>query len=135
MRNRIKVHAAALFICLLLPAAASAESPADFYSKAKMRFIVGAGAVLGVVLAFVALRTLQQFDLGPTVTVLVGKAHLDVSVLLVTIAIAIVSAPRARTSSTLESTLSRTGLSVATQTTGVDSSSSAIGPCFISPAA
>ena len=32
-----------------------------------------------------------------------------------------------------DSTLSSTGLSVATQTTGVDWSSSAIGPCFISP--
>ena len=51
------------------------------------------------------------------------------------VAIAIVRAPRARTSSTLERTFSRTGLSVATQITGVDSSSSAIGPCFISPAA
>ena len=51
------------------------------------------------------------------------------------VATAIVSAPRARTSSMLESILSRTGLSVATQTTGVDSSSRAIGPCFISPAA
>ena len=50
-------------------------------------------------------------------------------------ATAITSAPRARTSATLESTFSSTGLSVATQTTGVDSSSSAIGPCFISPAA
>ena len=51
------------------------------------------------------------------------------------VAIAIVWAPRARTSSTLERTFSSTGLSVATQTTGVDSSSRAIGPCFISPAA
>ena len=51
------------------------------------------------------------------------------------VAIAITSAPRARTSATFESTLSSTGLSVATQTTGVDSSSRAIGPCFISPAA
>ena len=50
-------------------------------------------------------------------------------------AIAITSAPRALTSAMFESTLSRMGLFVATQTTGVDSSSSAIGPCFISPAA
>ena len=48
---------------------------------------------------------------------------------------AITSAPRARTSSMLESIFSTIGLSVATATTGVDSSSSAIGPCFISPAA
>ena len=34
-----------------------------------------------------------------------------------------------------ETTFSSTGESVATQTTGVSSSSSAIGPCFISPAA
>ena len=34
-----------------------------------------------------------------------------------------------------ESTFSSTGDSVATHTTGVRSSSSAIGPCFISPAA
>ena len=50
-------------------------------------------------------------------------------------AIAITWAPRARTSAAFESTLSRIGMSVATHTTGVDSSSSAIGPCFISPAA
>ena len=53
--------------------------------------IVAAGAVLGVVLAFAALRTLQQFDLGPTVTVLVGKAHLDTSVLLATAGIAVIA--------------------------------------------
>jgi predicted permease len=53
--------------------------------------IVAAGAVLGVLLAFVALRTLQQFDLGPTVSVLVAKAHLDGAVLLATAAIAIAS--------------------------------------------
>ena len=35
----------------------------------------------------------------------------------------------------LEMTFSSTGDSVATTTTGVFSSSSAIGPCFISPAA
>ena len=44
-------------------------------------------------------------------------------------------APRARTSWMLEITLSSTGPSVATATTGVVSLSSAIGPCFISPAA
>ena len=53
--------------------------------------IVLAGAVLGVLLAFVALRTLQQFDLGPTVTVLVGKARLDIGILALTGAIAILS--------------------------------------------
>ena len=51
------------------------------------------------------------------------------------VAIAITCAPRARTSAAFESTLSRIGMSVATHTTGVDWSSSAIGPCFISPAA
>ncbi len=50
-------------------------------------------------------------------------------------ATAITWAPRTRTSAMFESTLSSTGASVATQTTGVCSSSSAIGPCFISPAA
>ena len=51
------------------------------------------------------------------------------------VAIAITWAPRARTSWMFETTFSSTGESVATQTTGVESSSSAIGPCFISPAA
>ena len=55
--------------------------------------------------------------------------------MLPSLAIAMTWAPRARTSWTLDTTLSRIGESVATQTTGVDSSSSAIGPCFISPAA
>ena len=45
------------------------------------------------------------------------------------------SAPRARTSCMFDTTFSTTGESVATTTTGVPSSSSAIGPCFISPAA
>jgi putative ABC transport system permease protein len=53
--------------------------------------IVAAGAALGVVLAYVGLRTLQEFDLGPTVTVLVGKAHLDTGVLFATGAIAVIS--------------------------------------------
>ena len=53
--------------------------------------IVAAGAALGVVLAYVALRTLQQFDLGPTVTVLVAKAHVDAGVLVATAAIAVIS--------------------------------------------
>ena len=52
--------------------------------------IVMAGAVLGIVLAYVALRTLQQFDLGPTVSVLVGKAHLDAGILAATAAIAVI---------------------------------------------
>ena len=52
--------------------------------------IVVVGAALGVALAFVALRTLQQFDLGPTVTVLISKAGLDVGVLAATAIIAIV---------------------------------------------
>ncbi len=53
--------------------------------------IVATGAVLGVVLAYVALRTLQQFNLGPNVTVLVGKAHLDTGVLLATAGMAVIS--------------------------------------------
>ena len=51
------------------------------------------------------------------------------------VATAITSAPRALTSAMLESIFSSIGLSVATHTTGVELSSSAIGPCFISPAA
>jgi predicted permease len=47
--------------------------------------------VLGVALAYVALRTLQQFDLGPTVSALVGKAHLDARILAATAVIAVVS--------------------------------------------
>src|ERR671919_579268 len=47
---------------------------------------------------------------------------------------AITWAPRARTSAMFEATFSSTGESVATQTTGVCSSSRAIGPCFLSPA-
>ena len=54
---------------------------------------------------------------------------------LPSVATAITCAPRARTSWMLETTLSSTGESVATTTTGVAWSSSAIGPCFISPAA
>jgi predicted permease len=54
--------------------------------------IVAAGAALGVPLAYVALRTLQQLDLGPTVTVLAGNAHVDVSVLLATAVIAVFAA-------------------------------------------
>src|SRR5215208_5342709 len=50
--------------------------------------IVAAGAALGVPVAYAALRMLQQFDLGPTVTVLVGKAHLDFGVLSAIAAIA-----------------------------------------------
>ena len=53
--------------------------------------IVAGAAVLGVLLAYVGLRILQQFDLGPTVTVLVGKVHLDASVLLATAGIAVIS--------------------------------------------
>src|SRR5687768_6084767 len=54
--------------------------------------IVAAGAALGVPLAWLALRTLQQLDLGPTVSVFVAKAHIDVVILLATAAIAVVSA-------------------------------------------
>ena len=52
--------------------------------------IVAAGAVLGVSLAYVALRMLQQFDLGPTVSVMVGEAELDAGVLAATAALTIV---------------------------------------------
>ena len=54
--------------------------------------IVAAGAALGVPLAWLALRTLQQLDLGPTVSVFVAKAHIDPGILLATAAIAVVSA-------------------------------------------
>jgi putative ABC transport system permease protein len=54
--------------------------------------IVAAGAALGVPLAWLALRTLQRLDLGPTVSVFVGKAQLDLGVLLATAVIAIVAA-------------------------------------------
>ncbi|HKG90594.1 MAG TPA: ADOP family duplicated permease [Gemmatimonadaceae bacterium] len=53
--------------------------------------IVAAGAALGVPVAYAALRMLQQFDLGPTVTVLVGKAHVDLGVLSATAAIAAIA--------------------------------------------
>jgi putative ABC transport system permease protein len=46
--------------------------------------IVTAGMVLGVAIAFIALHILQQFDLGPTVTVLVARARLDSTFLLAT---------------------------------------------------
>jgi hypothetical protein len=49
------------------------------------------------------------------------------------VAIAITSAPRARVSWILETSLSYTFEAVATQTTGLSSSSSAIGPFFNSP--
>ena len=51
------------------------------------------------------------------------------------VTIAITWAPRARTSCMFDASFSSTGESVATLTTGVASLSSAIGPCFISPAA
>ena len=54
---------------------------------------------------------------------------------LPSVATAITCAPRARTSWMFDITFSYTWLSVAITTTGVESSSSAIGPCFISPAA
>ncbi len=62
---------------------------------------------------------------------IVSSASTDVP----SVTTAITWAPRARTSAMFEATLSSTGESVATQTTGVCSSSRAIGPCFISPAA
>jgi putative ABC transport system permease protein len=54
--------------------------------------IVGIGAALGVVLAFLSLRVLQQFDFGPTVTILLRRSHVGVSVLAATAAIASVAA-------------------------------------------
>ena len=54
---------------------------------------------------------------------------------LPSVATAITSAPRARTSSMLLTSFGKTGLSSATTTTGDSLSSSAMGPCFISPAA
>ena len=54
--------------------------------------IVGIGVVLGVGLAFASLRVLQQFDFGPTVTILVGRSHVNVGVLAATILIAAVAA-------------------------------------------
>ena len=54
---------------------------------------------------------------------------------LPSVATAITWAPRTRTSCMFDTTLSSTGESVATTTTGVPSCRSAIGPCFISPAA
>ena len=50
------------------------------------------------------------------------------------VATATTGAPWARVSWMFETSFSCTWLSVATQMTGVDSSSSAMGPCFISPA-
>ena len=54
--------------------------------------IVAAGAALGVPLAYLALRTLQQLDLGPTVSVMAAKAELDPAVLLATVVIALIAA-------------------------------------------
>lgn len=54
--------------------------------------IVGAGAVLGVGLAYGSLRMLQQFDFGPTITILVAKAHVGPSVLFATIVVAAIAA-------------------------------------------
>ena len=47
--------------------------------------IVSAGAIAGVVLSFAALRLLQSFDLGATVTPFIGSATLDPAVLAATI--------------------------------------------------
>lgn len=53
--------------------------------------IVGAGAALGIPLAYAALRTLQRYDFGRTVTIFVGRAQIDVAVLLSTALIALLS--------------------------------------------
>jgi predicted permease len=50
--------------------------------------IVGAGALLGIPIAYAGLRMLQQYDFGRTVTLFVGRAQIDVIVLLVTLLIA-----------------------------------------------
>ena len=47
--------------------------------------IVAAGAVVGIALSFVALRMLQSFDLGATVTPFTATAHLDGGVLAATV--------------------------------------------------
>jgi predicted permease len=51
--------------------------------------IAGAGAVVGVGLSVVALRALQGFSLGPTVTPFIARARLDPAVLVATILIAL----------------------------------------------
>lgn len=53
--------------------------------------IVAAGAVLGIGLSFIALRLLQSFDLGATVTPFIATAHLDVVVLGVTILLTLIA--------------------------------------------
>ena len=54
--------------------------------------IVGAGAALGIPMAYVALRAFQRFDLGPTVTVMAGNARIDLSIVLATAVIALIAA-------------------------------------------
>lgn len=54
--------------------------------------IVGAGAILGVALAFIAIRVLRGFDFGPTVTLLVSRARIDVPILLATAVVAALTA-------------------------------------------
>ena len=54
--------------------------------------IVAAGAAVGVPLAYLALRIFQQLELGPTVTVLAGRAQVDAGVVLATAVIAVVAA-------------------------------------------
>lgn len=54
--------------------------------------IVGAGAVLGIALAFVGIRVLHGFDFGPTVTPFIGRARISLPILLATTAIATLAA-------------------------------------------
>ena len=54
--------------------------------------IVAMGAVLGIALAWLALRTLQGLDLGPTVTVMAASARIDIAVLMTTLGIALIAA-------------------------------------------
>jgi putative ABC transport system permease protein len=51
--------------------------------------VVAAAGLVGVGLAFLGLRLLQSFDLGPTVSPFIQNARLDVVVLLVTILVTI----------------------------------------------
>jgi putative ABC transport system permease protein len=54
--------------------------------------IVAAGAILGVVLAFVSLKVLQGLDFGPTISILLSRARVGPAVLITTIGISAVAA-------------------------------------------
>lgn len=59
--------------------------------------IVAAGAIVGTGLSVVALRLLQSFDLGATVTPFTSNAHLDGSVLAATVLITLLAGVAAGT--------------------------------------